>query len=197
MDMGKCLDNFLKESRKINKPKVLELGTKRSEPNRSTLHKEWVPHASSYIGTDFMDGIDVDIVADIHSLSSALGERSYDIIISCSTFEHIQYPWIAAEEISRTLKIGGLAFVQTHFSFPLHAYPSDYWRFSTKALKALFSKQLGFEVISTSYNFSSHIFSWRLPWLIRHKSYLNSNIVVRKIEDIRSDFSWQQQSREA
>jgi SAM-dependent methyltransferase len=138
MQMGKCLNNFLEQSRKIKNPKVLELGTKRSEPNRSTLHHDWIPHASSYVGTDFRDGIDVDIVADIHSLSATLGEKCYDIIISCSTFEHVQYPWIAAEEISRTLKVGGLVFVQTHFSFPLHAYPSDYWRFSTEALKTRF-----------------------------------------------------------
>jgi SAM-dependent methyltransferase len=193
MQMDNCLNNFLEQSRKIKNPKVLELGTKRSKPNRSTMHHDWIPHASSYVGTDFMEGTDVDIVADIHTLSATLGEKSYDIIISCSTFEHVQYPWIAAEEISRTLKTGGLVFVQTHFSFPLHAYPSDYWRFSTEALKTLFSRQLGFEVISSSYDFDSYIFSWRLPWLVRHKSYLNSNIVVRKVEDIRLDLLPRQQ----
>ncbi|MET0041945.1 MAG: hypothetical protein ABW100_00280, partial [Candidatus Thiodiazotropha sp. 6PLUC3] len=87
---------FFKEAEKISGPRVLELGTKRSKPNRSTLHKNWVPHASSYVGTDFVDGDDVDIVADIHTLSKTLGENAFDIIISCSTFEHIQYPWLAA-----------------------------------------------------------------------------------------------------
>ncbi|MEW8438192.1 MAG: methyltransferase domain-containing protein [Candidatus Thiodiazotropha taylori] len=192
--MGDCLNNFLEESRNISNPSVLELGTKRSQPNRSTLHKEWVPHASKYIGTDFIDGIDVDIVADIHTLSKTLGERSFDIIISCSTFEHIQYPWIAAEEISRTLNIGGLVFVQTHFSFPIHAYPHDYWRYSTDALKTLFNEKLGFEVVNVSYDFPSHIFSWRLPWLMRHKSFLNSNIFAKKIRDINHDFLWRSHS---
>ncbi|MES9859671.1 MAG: methyltransferase domain-containing protein [Candidatus Thiodiazotropha sp. LLP2] len=188
--MSKCLELFFKEAEKISGPRVLELGAKRSKPKRSTLHKNWVPHASSFVGTDFVDGDDVDIVADIHTLSKTLGENAFDIIISCSTFEHIQYPWVAAEEISRTLAVGGLIAIQTHHSFPLHAYPNDYWRFSTEALETLFCENLGFQLIGTSYDFKSHIFSWRLPWLARHKCFLNSYFVAKKVKDISSDFSW-------
>ncbi|MES9853767.1 MAG: methyltransferase domain-containing protein [Candidatus Thiodiazotropha sp. L084R] len=188
--MSKCLELFFKESEKISSPHVLELGTRRSKPNRSTLHKNWVPHASRYVGTDFVDGDDVDVVADIHTLSKTLGENAFDIIISCSTFEHVQYPWLAAEEISRTLTVGGLIAIQTHHAFPLHAYPNDYWRFSTEALETLFCENLGFEIIGASYDFKSHIFSWRLPWLARHKCFLNSYIVAKKVKDISLDFSW-------
>ncbi|MEJ2424420.1 MAG: hypothetical protein P8101_08130 [Candidatus Thiodiazotropha sp.] len=43
----------------------------------------------------------------------------------------MQYPWLAVEEISRILSLGGLVAVQTHHAFPLHAYPQDYWRYTT------------------------------------------------------------------
>ncbi len=188
--MSESLALFINEASKIPSPRVLELGTKRSKKNRSTMHKTWVPHAKEFLGTDFISGTDVDIVSDIHTLSKITGENQYDIIISCSTFEHIQYPWIAVEEISRTLKLGGLFFMQTHHSFPLHSYPNDYWRFSTEALETLFCKEIGFDVLGVSYDFKSHVFSWRLPWLIRHRCYLNSYLTARKTNHLTDNFSW-------
>ena len=111
--------------KEFERPSVLELGTKRSVDESPSIHRDWAPHAGEFVGTDFFDGPDVDVVADVSELSNAFGEERFDAIISCSTLEHIQYPWVAAVEIARTLKTGGLLFVQTHQTFPLPAYPHD------------------------------------------------------------------------
>jgi ubiquinone/menaquinone biosynthesis C-methylase UbiE len=169
---------------------VLETGTKRSMPDRSTLHKEWVPHAGEYLGTDFQKGADVDVVADLHHLSRAFDENRFDAVISCSTLEHVQYPWIAAIEICRVLKPGGLVFIQTHQTYPLHAYPFDYWRFSTEALQTLFCEKIGFKTLHSSYEFPAHIFSNRVPSTKHDPSYLNVLLLAQKIHHPASQIEW-------
>src|SRR5688572_9113232 len=166
----------------MNTPRVLELGTKRSIDSRSTLHKTWVPNASEYLGTDIEQGVDVDIVADVHRLSQVVGEEQFDVIISCSTFEHFKYPHLAAHEIMKVLRIGGVLFTQTHQSFPLHSYPYDYFRFSREALAGLFGTQMGFRVFATDYEFPVQLYAPRTPALINSNSFLNVRLFGEKIE---------------
>ena len=45
-------------------PSVLELGTRQSTPGRTTMHRDWVPHAAEFLGTDLQHGADVDVIAD-------------------------------------------------------------------------------------------------------------------------------------
>lgn len=172
-------------------PSVLELGTKRSQAERCTMHRDWVPHAGEFVGSDFDAGLDVDVVADVHKLSDVFGENRFDAIVSCSVFEHVQYPWVAVVELCRVLKQGGLVFVQTHQAFPLHAYPFDYWRFSTGALKTLFSEQVGFRVIGAEYVFRAKIVSERDPAAANYPSYLNVHVLAEKIAHPPADFQWQ------
>ncbi len=87
------------------------------------MHRDWVPHAAEFLGTDIEGGEDVDVVADVHTLSAVVGAERFDVILSASTFEHLKYPGLAAHELLKTLTVGGLLFVQTHQSFPLHGYP--------------------------------------------------------------------------
>jgi hypothetical protein len=56
-------------------------------------------------------------------------------------------PWIVATEIAKLLKVGGVVFVETHFSFSSHERPWHFFQFSDMALKTLFSSALGFECI--------------------------------------------------
>jgi len=171
---------FLELMAQRESPSVLETGTCRSIPERSTLHRDWVPHAAEYIGTDFQNGVDVDVVADIHSLSTVFGENRFDAVISTSTFEHVQYPWIAAVEICKVLRPEGLVFIHTHQTYPLHAYPNDYWRFSTDGLKTLFREEIGFKVLDTGYQFLSHIISRPEPIPSVASSYLNALLLAEK-----------------
>jgi hypothetical protein len=167
---------FMARCRELAAPRVLELGTKQSVPGRSTMHRDWVPHASEFLGTDIQEGTDVDIVADAHRLSQVVGQESFDVILSCSTFEHLKYPTLAAHEVMKALKVGGLLYVQTHQSFPLHGYPFDYFRFSREALASLFGTEMGFEVVATNNDFPAQIYSRRLADSHRPPAFLNTTL---------------------
>jgi hypothetical protein len=172
---------FQTEMQLIPRPRILELGTKQSIPGRSTMHKDWVPHAGEFVGTDFDQGLDVDFVADLHFLSAACGRELFDGVISCSTLEHVKYPWLAAREIAAVLKLGGVLFIQTHQTFPLHAYPYDYWRYTTDALRAIFNPLIGLETLVDQYEFPARIWSGEDSNTANHPAFLNSCLVAKKV----------------
>jgi hypothetical protein len=174
------LDVFLERLRQMAAPRVLELGARRSDPRTSTLHKSWAPHASRFVGVDYQEGLDVDVLADIHRLSQTFDRGSFDAIISASTFEHVKYPWIAAVELAKVLSLGGIIFVQTHQSFPLHSHPCDYWRFTRESLEGLFNGSIGFQVLCTDYEFPCRIVSKQEPGLRNRESFLNVRLCARK-----------------
>jgi SAM-dependent methyltransferase len=191
---GKMSAEFIKLCTGIKAPRVLELGTKRSIPDRTTKHAFWVPHAGEYLGSDIDEGEDVDIVADVHSLSKIVGEEQFDIIISCSTFEHFKYPHLAAHEIMKVLKIDGLLYIQTHQSFHLHAYPNDYFRYSKEGLAGLFGTKMGFKVIETGYDFPARIYSKQLLNKLKKPTFLNVNLYGKKISTTPNDYLYEFES---
>src|SRR6266536_6287501 len=101
---------FIEELARIPHPRVIELGTRRQPGQGNTRHSAWVPHAAAYVGVDYETGEDVDLVADAHELSKHVPCESVDCVVSCSVFEHIKYPWIAALEIAKILRVGGVVF---------------------------------------------------------------------------------------
>ena len=167
---------FMARCAELPSPSVLELGTLQSQPGRSTMHRDWVPHAAEFLGTDIEAGPDVDVVADLHRLTDVVGRERFDVILSCSTFEHLKYPTLAAHELMKALKVGGLIYIQTHQSFPLHGYPNDYFRFSQEALASLFGTQMGVEVVATNYDFPARIYSLRDGTAQQLPAFLNSTL---------------------
>ena len=176
------MHKFISRCQTMDQPRVLELGTKRSITARSTRHDAWIPNAGEYLGADIENGPDVDIIADVHYLTQVTGEEQFDIIISCSTFEHFKYPHLAAHEVMKALRVGGVLFIQTHQAFPLHAYPHDYFRFSREALAGLFGTQMGFRVLATDYEFPAKICSLREPHTANFPSFLNVLLFGEKFD---------------
>jgi len=177
--------------RAMNGPRVLELGVHRSHATRSTRHDSWVPNASEYVGTDIQAGPDVDVVADVHALSATHGVEAFDAIISCSTFEHFKYPHRAAHEVLKTLKVGGALYVQTHQSYPLHAHPFDYFRYTKESLAGLFGTQMGFRVTKVGYEFPTRLMSRAEPDLATGEAYLNVCLAGQKVEPTPTDFVYE------
>jgi SAM-dependent methyltransferase len=99
--------------------RILELGTKRIDGKPSTIRRELAHPSSIYIGTDFAEGEDVDVVSDAHSLSTTFEPWTFDLVLALSVYEHLARPWLVTVEIAKILKQGGWLFVQTHQSFPL------------------------------------------------------------------------------
>jgi hypothetical protein len=173
---NKVLETFISDCKKIPAPRALELGSKRSFLNRSTMHYDYVPHAREYLGFDIQFGLDVDIVGDIHRLSRFVGEESFDVIICCSTFGNLKYPHIAAYEIMKSLTIGGLLFIQTHQSYLLFPDPVDYFRFSMEGLSSLFGSQNGFETLGVNNEFPVSIHAPQHPELTKMEAYLHTTL---------------------
>jgi len=182
---------FMARCAELAAPSVLELGTLQSVPGRSTMHRDWVPHAREFLGTDIQRGSDVDIVADVHRLSEVVGEDRFDVILSCSTFEHLKYPSLAAHELLKVLRVGGQLYVQTHQSFPLHGYPYDYFRFSQEALASLFGTRMGFEVMATNNDFPIRLYSRRVPGLQLLPAFLNTTLWGEKRAPTPSEYRYE------
>lgn len=79
------------------------------------------------------------IIADITACADTISDESFDVVFSSDVFEHIDRPWLAAREIARILKPGGIVITHTLFSWRSHPCPIDYWRYSAECLEFLFA----------------------------------------------------------
>jgi SAM-dependent methyltransferase len=84
----------------------------------------------------------VSIVADASAVP--LPDGSAGRIVSDNVLEHVKDPVRAVAEMKRLLGPGGYAYIATPFVYPFHSSPSDYQRWTTEGIKALFSD---FEII--------------------------------------------------
>lgn len=146
---------FVTRLQAMERPCVLELGTHRWQGDLPTHHLEWAPHCESYVMSDVADGPDVDIVADAHDLAP-FRDESFAAVIAVSVWEHLARPWVAARAAARVLAPGGLLYVATHMCFPLHGYPSDYTRWSTAGLAALF-EDAGLDTLAEGYGYPCQV----------------------------------------
>jgi hypothetical protein len=96
------------------------------------------------------------VIGDAHELSKFFSDK-FDAVFSLAVFEHFAMPWVVAAEINKVLKVGGLTFHTTHFAFPLHERPWDFWRYTDQSFRILFSAPLGFEVIQTAFDTPARI----------------------------------------
>lgn len=183
---------FLYELTNKEGMKVLEIGSREvtgKSVDRSMFDK------ATYIGFDYYAGDNVDVVGDVHQLSSYFDEgEKFDLIYSSACFEHFAMPWSVAEEISKLLKVGGYVFVETHFSFSFHERPWHFFQFSDMALKVLFNQNLGFECIETG--MSNPIvgrFSRFADSYLRYRPisglYCHVEFLGQKVRDV-EDFNW-------
>jgi hypothetical protein len=181
----------------FNKPgmRVLEIGSREVTGTSLAARSRFVE--AEYVGFDYYDGRNVDVVGDAHQLSSYFeNEKPFDLIYSSAVFEHFAMPWLVAIETAKLLKVGGHVFVETHFSFSSHERPWHFFQFSDKALQVLFSEALGFECVETGLSnpivgrFSSladsDLRNTRVGSLYCHSEFLGKK--VRNIEG----FSWDQ-----
>ena len=124
--------------------RILEIGS-REVTGKSDARNRFAN--AEYVGFDFYPGTNVDVVGDAHKLSSYFVDQQFDIIYSSAVSEHLAMPWLVATEIIKLLKLGGIIFIETHFSYGSHEKPWHFFQFSDMALKVLFSPGLGIECI--------------------------------------------------
>lgn len=181
--------------KRFNKPgmRVLEVGSRNVT---GTNFRKNFNHAN-YVGFDFYEGENVDVVGDAHKLSNYFsGQEKFDLIFSSAVFEHLHMPWVVAYEIQKMLKVGGYVFVETHFSFSSHERPWHFFQFSDMGLRALFNDSLGFDLIDKGVsNPIAGFFGPSASRYLRYKPvlelYCHSEILCRKRSEI-NDFEWSQ-----
>ena len=129
--------------------RILEIGS-RQVVSGGRSKRDLFP-SCSYVGFDYYEDANTDVIGDAHQLSKYFG-CEFDAVFSLAVFEHLAMPWVVAAEINKVLKVGGLTFHATHFAFPLHERPWDFWRYTDQSLRVLFSPALGFEVLGTAFD---------------------------------------------
>ena len=111
---------------------VLEIGG-RQHPRGRVFGPDF-----SYVNLDLEHSDENTIVGDITNCPE-IADGTYDVVLSVDVFEHIDRPWLAAAEIARILKPGGLSYTSTLFSWRYHPCPIDFWRYTPDALEFLFA----------------------------------------------------------
>ena len=106
---------------------------------------------ADYVGLDMADGPNVDLVVENPYKWDELQNDSFDVVISGQAFEHIEFPWLTMQEISRVLKPNGLCCVIAPNGGYRHRTPTDCLRFFEDGMLAL-AKYAGFEPLHVSVN---------------------------------------------
>ena len=128
---------------------ILEIGSYQVEGQADSVNLRRLFPNKDYTGVDFRAGPGVDCVASVEALPQK--DASVGTVIALSTFEHVQQFWLGFKEVQRVLRPDGVFVVATPFYFHVHAYPSDYWRFTPEALDFLLS------------DYSSRLLGWHGP----------------------------------
>jgi len=126
---------------------VLEVGSRLPSSAPWAQSRGFAP-ASSWMGLDMQAGPGVDVVGDIHELPGSWAEKFTSVLCS-EVLEHVARPWVAVPELFRVLQSGGHIIITVPFCFPVHAYPSDYYRYTDEGVKVLLG-DAGFVDIKTS-----------------------------------------------
>lgn len=183
------IDDIVKmmvELSKTQKVSILELGTRRSNVDCPTNKKHLFSEIEdlNYVMTDYQAGMDVDVICDLHHTSKVFDDESFDLIISCSTYEHLKYPQVCSLNLMKMLKKNGIIFIQTHQTYPLHGYKFDYFRFSREALESLFPPTMNMKTLSSYFTHICDIITPKpIPgWNSVSESYLNVVHVSQKID---------------
>jgi SAM-dependent methyltransferase len=95
-------------------------------------------HGLSFCGCDVRRGDGVDRIEDAHALTFADG--SAGTVLLLETLEHVESPQRVVAEARRVLTGAGLLLVSVPFTYRLHGYPADYWRFTATGVRLLLAE---------------------------------------------------------
>jgi SAM-dependent methyltransferase len=123
---------------------IYEIGSYRVEGQEEFADLRPFFPGKAYVGCDMREGLGVDRVEDVHCLK--VRSNSIGTVLIFDTLEHVENVHRAMREIHRILKPGGMVIMSSVMNFPIHDYPSDYWRFTPKAFELLLKRFSVYEV---------------------------------------------------
>lgn len=95
----------------------------------------------SYTGIDMRGGKDVDIVINAHDLMDKFEPKTFDFVMCLETLEHDDKFWLTIANMRR-LSANFIMVSTPTISFPYHAYPKDYYRFTKDFYKDVLFKNM-------------------------------------------------------
>jgi SAM-dependent methyltransferase len=113
---------------------VVEFGSLQVEPGQEGDLRPLFP-GRPFVGTDIREGPGVDRVEDLRELS--LGDGEVGTALCLDTLEHCEDPPAACRELARVTGDGGVCAISSVMLFGIHAYPSDYYRFTPEGFRSL------------------------------------------------------------
>jgi glycogen(starch) synthase len=90
-----------------------------------------------HINFEYLDFEFADMAGDMHSLPFA--DNTFSLVLSQAVFEHVRDPFLAARELIRVTKPGGLILTEVAFLQPLHAVPYHYFNMTQWGVEELFA----------------------------------------------------------
>ena len=94
---------------------------------------------------------DTELVLDICEPLDVSELEKFDIVFSHNAFEHFHEPMIAAENMSKLTRDGGIVLNKTVFACYHHNAPQDYFRFTDTAMDYMHTKY-GYTTIECGYD---------------------------------------------
>lgn len=170
-------------------PRVLDLGARGGDDIQSGFRAEALrhnPHAV-IVGYDMQPGKGVDVVGDAHEIASHFPPRHFDAVWCAAMLEHVRRPWIVVEQLAHVVRGGGFLYLQTHQTFPYHAHPNDYFRFSTAAIRELFTPELGWRVLDVEHEFPCRVlplsnnYTHARDWNFEAPAWLNVDAAIERV----------------
>ena len=113
--------------------KVLDAGSGKLQ--EQFLRDEFMATGATLHTCDLNFGPGVDFKADVSAMPFEDG--AYDIVLNTQVLEHVKDPGLVCKELARVLKPGGLLFLTTPQSSPLHNLPWNFFNFTNLGLGLL------------------------------------------------------------
>lgn len=124
-------------------PKILIVGGGTVGAGIDELLKKY---AKSIISFDVYDSVNIDFIADGHSIP--LKDDSVDLVVIQAVLEHVFDPVCVVAECYRIIKPDGYVYAETPFLQHVHEGSYDFTRFTVLGHRVLFKK---FETISVGF----------------------------------------------
>lgn len=124
---------------KFSNPEIIDFGGASIAKKKTALDvlQKYENIDFKYKSVDINKGSNVDIVLANPYSFSEIKPESVDIVISTSTFEHVEFFWLSFLEILKILKPNGLFYLNAPSNGDFHRFEKDCWRYYPDSANAL------------------------------------------------------------
>lgn len=130
---GEEVVSFIRNERAGCRTRLLVIGGGTTRPELKPLLEQPDMDVLSF---DVYPSHETNFFADAHRIP--LAKCSVDVVWIQAVLEHVQEPWVVAQEIERVCKIGGLIYAETPFLQSVHEGAYDFFRFGAAGARVLF-----------------------------------------------------------